>query len=97
MATYLVLCNYTQQGIANVKQSPARLDAARGVLKKLGVEITGVYLAMGRYDFVLLAQAPDDATVAKAILAVSSQGNVHTETLRVFNEAEFRKIISELP
>jgi uncharacterized protein with GYD domain len=97
MATYLVLGNYTQQGITNVKQSPARLDAARGVFKKLGVEIISFYLAMGRYDLILLVQAPDDSAMAKAILAVSSQGNVHTETLRVFNEVEFRKVISELP
>jgi uncharacterized protein with GYD domain len=66
----------------NIKESPARLDAARKVC--------------GRYDAIVISEAPDDAIVAKASLSLGIRGNVRTETFRAFNEGEFRKIITEL-
>jgi len=97
MPTYLVLLRYTQAGIQNIKESPARLDAARQLASSLGGEIRAVYLTMGRYDLATVFDGPDDETVAKFALAIGSRGNVTTETLRAFPEAEYRRIISELP
>ena len=52
---------------------------------------------MGRYDLVASAEWPDDESVAKFMLALESLGNVRSETLRAFTEAEYRKLIKELP
>jgi len=97
MPTYIVLLNYTQQGIQKIKESPARLDAAKKAFKAMGAELKQWYLVMGRYDAVVIAEAPNDETVAKLALAVGSQGAIHTETLRAFTEDEYRKIIAALP
>ncbi len=97
MATFITLLRYSQQGITTVKQAPGRIDAARQAYRALGAELKALYLVMGRYDFVALVEAPDDATAAKAALALGSKGNVSSETLRAFTEDEFRKIVAELP
>jgi len=97
MATYISLVNFTKQGIANIKESPKRLDAAKEVFRAFGGEMKQFYLAMGRYDVVLVAEAPNDEVVAKATLAIGSRGAVKTETFRVFNENEYRDIIKALP
>lgn len=97
MATYVTLVNYTKQGIMNIKESPARLDAAKAAFKAFGAEMTQFYLAMGRYDIIIVTEAPNDEAVAKAALAIGSRGAVKTETFRVFNEDEYRDIISALP
>ena len=97
MATYISLLRYTQQGIGKIKDSPQRIDAAKQVFSSLGAEIKEAYLVMGRYDLVVITEAPDDETAAKASLAVRSQGNVKTETLRAFTEEEYQSIISALP
>ncbi len=55
------------------------------------------YLVIGQYDAVVVAEAPDDETVAKLALAIGSEGNVRTETLRAYTEDEYRKIIAALP
>jgi uncharacterized protein with GYD domain len=94
---YVTLIRYTQQGIANIKESPARLDAAKKAAKAVGGKINAWYLTMGRYDAVLVSEFPDDETGAKFTLAVASLGNVTTETLKAFPEAEYRKIIAGLP
>jgi len=52
---------------------------------------------MGRYDYVVVMEAPDDEAATKAALAVSSLGNVRTETLRAYTRAEIGKIIGGLP
>jgi len=97
MATFITLVNYTQQGIENIKESPARLDAAKAAFRAAGAEIKDFYLVLGRYDIVLIAEGPDAETAAGLALAIGSQGAVRTETLRAFTEEEYRKIIAALP
>jgi len=97
MATYIVLLNYTQQGIQKIKESPARLEAAKKAFRAMGAELKQWYLVMGRYDAVVIAEAPNDETVAKLALATGALGAVRTETLRAFTEEEYRKIIAALP
>ena len=94
MATYLMLCNYTDQGIRNVKDSPKRRAAARELGKQLGVELKAGYLAMGTYDIVLILEAATDDAVAKWALSTVSKGNVRTTTIKVFPEAEMDKILA---
>ena len=96
MPTYIALLKWTQQGAANVKDSPARLDAGRAAFKKAGAEIKETYLTMGRYDLVCIIDAPDDETVARVLLQLGSQGNVQTETLKAFSEDQYRKILGSL-
>ena len=95
--TYISLVNYTQKGIENVKESPQRLDAAKKAFKGLGAELKEFYLVMGRYDIILVTEAPNDETVAKIALALGSLGNVRTESFRAFKEDEYRQIMSYLP
>ena len=96
MPTYVSLLRYTERGIANVKESPKRLDAFKDALKKAGGSLKSFYLTMGRYDIVAAYELPDDEAAAKVMLAVGSLGNIRTETLRAFTEDEFRKIIASL-
>lgn len=97
MPTYASLLHYTEQGVRNIKESPARLDAARKAFQAQGAELKQFFLAMGRYDILIIAEAPNDETVAKVTLGLGSLGNVRTETFRVFTEPEFRKLIGALP
>ena len=97
MATYISLLRFTQQGVENIKESPARLDAAKQAFQAMGAELKEFYLVMGEYDAVVVAEAPDDETVAKLALAIGAAGAIRTETLRAFPEEEYRKIIAALP
>ncbi len=97
MATYITLIHYTQQGVQNIKESPARLDAAKKAFQAMGAELKQWYLVMGQYDAIVVSEAPNDETVAKLALAIGAQGSIRTETLRAFTEDEYRKIIAALP
>ncbi len=97
MPHFVTLLRYTQQGITKIKESPSRFDAARKATEAAGGKIHGWYLTMGQYDAVLITELPSDETAARFTLAVGALGNVSTETLRAFDEAEYRKIIGSLP
>ena len=97
MPTYITLMSYTQEGIEHVKDGPARLDAAKAAAKAGGGEIKAFYLVMGRYDAVIISEAPSDEAFAATTLAIAATGAIRTETLKAFPEADYRKIISSLP
>jgi uncharacterized protein with GYD domain len=93
---YIALLKWTAQGVGNVKDSPARLDAGRKAFKKMGVKLKDTYLTMGRYDLVCLIDAPDDETFAAAMLTLGSQGNIQSETLKAFTEDQYRNICASV-
>jgi uncharacterized protein with GYD domain len=97
MPTYMTLIRYTQQGIESIKDSPVRLDTAKVLFKSLGAEIKTFYLLMGKYDVMVISEAPDDETATKLSMTIGSTGAFRTETSRIFTEDEYRKLISELP
>jgi len=96
MSTYITLAKWTQQGVEKVKDSPARLDAFKKLVQSAGGTVKHFYMVTGRYDMVLILEAPDDAAMAKIALATASKGSVSTETLIAFTEDEYRKIIGAL-
>jgi uncharacterized protein with GYD domain len=96
MPTYIALLKWTGQGISKIKESPGRLAAGREEFRKAGIEMKDAYLTMGRYDLICIIEAPDDETLARGILTLGSQGNVSTETLKAFDEDQYRKIIGSL-
>ena len=96
MATFITLCNFTDQGIRNVKESPDRSAAFKAMGEKLGVTVKGVYWTVGHYDIVVVVEGSDEAVTA-ALLKVGSIGNIRTETLRAFSADEMKKVIGTVP
>ncbi len=97
MPTYIMLGNWTDQGIRQIKDSPDRIDAAKAAAKDAGGEIKDAYMTLGSYDVVVVTEFPDDEAAATFSLVMSSRGNVRLTTLKAFSEADARKIIGSLP
>jgi len=93
MPTYVVLANLTDQGVRTMTDLPKRLENARATFREMGADMKQLYFAMGAYDYVVIAEAPDDETMTRVSLAVSSQGNVRTNSFRVFTETEMLGIV----
>jgi uncharacterized protein with GYD domain len=94
MATYITLSTFTQKGIENIKESPARFEKAKAAIKAAGGELKAFYLTMGHYDAVVISEAPSNEAYAKTMLAIAAAGAVRTETLCAFPEAEYKKIVA---
>ena len=96
MGHYVTLIRYTQQGASKIKESPARLDAARKAAEGAGGKIHSWFLTMGKYDAVIVSEFPSDDAAANFMLKTGSLGNVTTQTMKAFTEDEYRKLIASL-
>lgn len=98
MPTYVALFRLTNQGILKIKKTPDNLELARAFFGPvMGVHVKQFFLVTGQYDGVAVLDADGDQALARMLLTVGSFGNVRTETMRAFTEAEFKEILSELP
>jgi uncharacterized protein with GYD domain len=96
MATYIVLANFTDQGIRNVKDTTKRADAFKELAKSLGATMKEVYWTLGQYDVAAVVDAPDDAIVTALGLTLGKAGNVRTQTLRAFSRADMDAILGKV-
>lgn len=96
MPTYISLCRWTAQGAQNLKDSPARLDAAKKSFAKSGAKLLNFYMVTGEHDFVIIAEAPNFETMAKAMLKSVAAGNITSQTSRAFTEDEYLEILKSL-
>lgn len=96
MALYIVLGQFTDQGIRNVKDTPKRADALKGMAQKVGATVKEVYWTMGQYDIVTIVDAPDDAAVTALLLSVGGLGNVRTQSMRAFTATEMGQILGRI-
>lgn len=96
MACYVVLCNFTDQGIGAVRDTVKRADTAKENAAKLGVSMKEIYWTLGEYDIVTVLEAPDEQSVTAFGLALASLGNVKTQTLRAFTRDETLAILKKI-
>ena len=96
MARYVVLFDWTDQGVRTAKESVSRVSQARTAFQSMGVTIEAVYWTLGTHDLVAVITAPEGEALAAALLQVAGQGNVRTTTLRAFDETEFGAILGRM-
>jgi len=97
MPTYIGLYKFTDQGIKAIKGAPERVEAAIKGAEKMGGKVIGVYVVMGEYDYVTIAEFPSDEVATAFALALGSIGNVRTTSLRAYTKEEFAAIVKKLP
>lgn len=97
MPTYVSIASLTDQGVRTMKDLPQRLQNADQQFAAMGATLREVYLLMGEYDYVVIAEAPDDVTMGRIALAIAGQGNVRTKTFRAFDRGEMVEMVEGLP
>ena len=96
MPTYVMLANWTDQGMRAINDSPKRIDTAKKTLEEMGGQFRSVYMMMGAYDLLMIYDAPDDAVAARFTLMLGKLGNVRTTSLKAFPEEAYRQIVNSL-
>ena len=97
MSTYVWLVNWTDLGIRSVKETTKRAKAFKENAEKMGVTIKEIFWTIGRYDLVLVINAPNDETIRLLALGLGMGGNARTETLKAISAQEMDQILMGLP
>ena len=96
MVRYIALCNFTDQGIRNIKDSTKRADAVKEAAKKFGANMTHIFWTLGQYDLISIIEAPDDISSAAFGLAIGAAGNIRMQSLRAFSKEEMNEILGKM-
>ncbi len=97
MPTYLLLFNWTEQGVRAAKDTTKRAENFKAQAEKMGIKVREILWTMGPYDALGLVEAPDDAAASRLAIWLGGQGNVRTLTMRCYTPAEMTKLIQGLP
>jgi uncharacterized protein with GYD domain len=96
MVTYVVLAKFTDQGVKNAKDSPKRAEAFRQMAKTFGATVKDIFWTQGRYDIVMIVEAPDEHSATALNLSLSALGNIRTESLRAFSSQDMMRIVAKM-
>lgn len=96
MPMYALLLHFTDKGISHIKDSPKRADAFRAAAKKAGAKVQCQFWLQGRYDGLIVLDAPDETTATALTLGLAKLDNVRTTLCRAFEETEFKAILSAM-
>jgi uncharacterized protein with GYD domain len=96
MAHYVMLVNFTDQGVRTVRDTVKRADAFKALAEKSGAKVHTLLWTLGQHDVVSIVEAADDLAATALSLSVSALGNVKTQTLRAFDAADMRQIIGKM-
>ena len=97
MVTYMMLVNLTDQGVKNVKTAPERIEASLKALEQAGGKLIGFWIAVGKYDYVSIAEIDSDEAALSIAVGLGAQGNVRCESVKLFTKEQFAGIIKMLP
>jgi len=89
MPTYILLSNLTDDGAKALKAKPRRLQEVNKEIEKFGAKVTAQYAVLGPYDFVSIVECPDNETIARVSVELSSRGSVRLLTLPAQPVANF--------
>jgi uncharacterized protein with GYD domain len=90
-ANYVLLVKLTHQGLTGIKDVKKRYDAFKKLVESKGGKLLTEYVTLGRYDYVLIVDLPNDQAALEISVATGNKGNVSIETCRGFSFAEFVK------
>ena len=96
MATYISTVQFTGQGMKDIKATEKRAEAFKAMAEKMGVEVKNIFWTLGRFDGLVVFDAPDEETATALMLQLGSYGNVDTETARAYEASEMEQILSKL-
>jgi len=96
MVKYVILLNWTEQGVARVKDTLSRYHAAREALERKGGSFDAIAWTAGPYDMVAFVSVPDEETGAAFNLELAAAGNLRSVTMRAFDEDEMNGILGKM-
>jgi uncharacterized protein with GYD domain len=93
MAIYVSLISWTDQGIKNYRDTVARAESFRDMVRQAGGQVRELLWTLGEYDIVSVIEAPDDEVAMALLLQTAALGNIRTETMRAMNADEITSVI----
>ncbi|HUY63385.1 MAG TPA: GYD domain-containing protein [Acidimicrobiales bacterium] len=94
MSTYLMLSTLGPEGMATLRENPARLLQVNVEVEAMGARVVAQWALLGPYDFATVLEAPDEQTITRVAVALGARGTLKTKTLAAVPIDEFIAALS---
>jgi uncharacterized protein with GYD domain len=81
LPTFVLLSTLSPDGVQTIKNNPSRIREVNDEIEQLGASVKAQWATLGRFDFVNIVEAPDEATMARVSLELGSRGTARYESL----------------
>src|SRR6059036_3143956 len=90
MPTYMIQGAYGKNGLAAIVKNPQnRIQAVKPAIENLGGRLKDAYFSFGEYDFVIIAEMPDNVSAVAISMAFGAGGALKsTKTTPLLSAAE---------
>ena len=95
MPIFAALGTLTEQGLKNLEAMDLRHKKAVEAAEKRGAKVLASYALLGRYDFLVILEAPDTKTAAYVLTKEAEHGNVRYQTMEAFPMSEFAEFVQK--
>jgi uncharacterized protein with GYD domain len=96
MPAFIILTNFTNQGVRTVKDTVKRAEKFKELAKQNGATVKELYWTLGQYDVVSVVEAPDVTSITAMGLSLGMTGNVRTQTLPAFSAEDMAKVLAKV-
>jgi len=96
MAVYITLWKYTRDGLTDIKHTPERFEAVKGIYKKNGGKLIEAYSLIGPHDVMTIGELPDERALTKTVLQICSNGRVTAQTMAALSMADFLTLTQDV-
>ena len=76
-----MLSTLSPEGVQTIKNNPGRIREVNKEVEALGATVKEQWAVLGRFDFVNIIEAPDEGTMARVSMELSSRGTARYESL----------------
>lgn len=99
MSKFLVQFNYTGEGVKGLLKEggTSRRDATETLVKSLGGTLEAYYFAFGETDGCVIADLPDNTSMAAIALTVGASGAVTVKTTVLMTPEEVDEAVKKTP
>jgi uncharacterized protein with GYD domain len=88
MPTYVMLTTVGPDGWARIREQPERIKEVTAEVEAMGLTVLAQYALLGQWDFLNVIESPDEATMARAAVALAARGTMRTTTLQAVSVDE---------
>jgi uncharacterized protein with GYD domain len=96
MPVYVLLSTLTDEGAKTIKSRPDRIKEVNKEIEAFGVKVLHQYAVLGPYDFVNIVEAPNNETIFKLSVELSSRGTIKIMSMPAIPTDELINMIKKL-
>ena len=93
MASFMMAMNINQETKKEHPDVTHQVDLSLEVFREYQLDVKGVFATLGRYDYLVLFEAFDQAEAFKVATAINDKRVLRTETWPLIPYADFSELV----